>query len=283
MNAYKNQSPNNGAAMATMFVVASLALLVIAALGKFVRMLGYMTPLAMLLLVATDAEACRRCGRSQCVFQHHVAAAPVYVAPEPTVTNFVFNNQSPPLIQGSSVYGFSLAATPFDPNLFANRAFNYLDAANQSMRQGFDGAREFGAQALAVNESTTRRITNTAIAQAALAANSDNPPTTTQAFRVTISGAEIRTERIDLTPPGDDPDQPPAAFSALSCAKCHDGKGGAGRPPAALVFDGSTPISDKQYEAAAKAIMAGTMPPNSDWNVDQKSTAVAALAKLLGH
>lgn len=245
--------------------------------------------LGLVALFATEADACGRCGLfgRHCRF-HHVAheqyIAPVVVQQQPDVQNFVFNNTFPvPFLagQGSSVYGYSLAASAytFDPNLFLDRSARLTELALQTAKAGNDGASAAVQGVLAANDAADRRAKNTVLALAAMEANGQGAAQVPQSFRVSIVGGRLSIERIEPDAPGNA--DAPAPFAAFSCAACHDGQGGANRPPADSIIDGKTPLAEDRYRRAVKRVADGSMPPNSQLSAEDKAAVYAELARQL--
>lgn len=250
--------------------------------------------LGLVAILAADASACGRCGLfgNRCRF-HHVAhvqhVAPVVVQEQPDVQNFVFNNVFPvPFLaaQGSSVYGYSLAASAytFDPNLFLDRSARLAELALQTAQAGNDGANAVAQGVLAANEAADRRAKNTVLALAAMEANGQGAAQAPQSFRVSIVNGKLSIETIDAKPAGPtagDPAEAVPPFAAFSCAACHDGKGGANRPPADSIIDGKTPLSEDRYRRAVKRVADGSMPPNTQLSAEDKAAVYAELARQL--
>lgn len=257
-------------------------------------------------LFATDAEACQRCGLfgNRCRFQsyYYPTYQPVTYAAQPTTQNFVFNNSYPVaalLGQGNTVYGYSLAAQPYtlDPAQVLDRAGRLAELAFTSGQKAVDDFNDTAGNALALSAEANRQQQNTLLAMTAIQANSQAQPTQSLSFRATVTNGKLSLERIEAAPsaavtaPCPDGNCPPPApkdgtlsLSAGNligqyCGTCHDGTGQKDTPRG-FVLDGQTRLVNGQFQAAAKAVMAGKMPPKSQLSEDDRLAIVAELAKL---
>lgn len=224
------------------------------------------------------AEACDRCGvfGRRCHFsQQQVVQQVAYTPPaanQQTTFNFVNSFPTPYLLsgqQGSSVYGYSLAAAPYtlDANLFMDRAARFTELALQSSDDANKAFAANTAQAMALNDSADRRTKNTLLALSAIQANSD--PATTQkplSFQATVTNGRLSIRQIDPQQPnplGGTPGAGVPPGSALAaCAKCHDGSG-KNRTPQGFSLDGSQQITAEQYAKCIDLMSKGEMPPGN--------------------
>lgn len=244
---------------------------------------------AMLILAASAAtsNACDRCGifGRGCRFQsHHVVQQVAYTPPAVSQSqNFVFNNTFPTGLltqQGSSVYGYSLAATPytFDSTAYLDRAARFQELALETAQQGINGFNANAQAATALADAVDRRTKNAMVAIAAINANQQQPSASaannvqTFTMRATVRDGVLS---IENQPPGQTQpttgNSPPAAFQALGagswnavsalCGKCHDGTGQHHEPKTSDFSGLRVPLDDKLTELAIDKVTSGEMPP----------------------
>jgi len=253
--------------------------------------LGWRTSvLAALLLLAlpSNADACNRCGLFglRCRYAKPVYYAPKYVAPvvyPPNVQNFVFNNSFPIPQLGNTAYGYSLQASAYtqDNAMFLNRAGMLAELSQQNAQRGYDGFVSAGALSLQLADAADRRQKNTLLALTAMEANGQAQQPQAMSFRATVVNGRLSIERIDPGQTGPQQQTGNHRGSIAACAKCHDGREGPGKAPAASVIDGTVALSFERYTKAARRVLIGEMPPNSDWTIEEKTACVAELATLL--
>lgn len=230
------------------------------------------------------AEACDRCGLfgNKCRFQSHHVVQQVAAYTPPAVNqtqNFVFQNSFPvPSLtqQGSSVYGYSLAAAPytFDSAAYLDRAARFQELALETAQQGINGFNANAQAATALADSVDRRTKNAMVALAAINANQQQPSAAsannvqTFTMRATVRNGQLT---IENGPPAEAPSTQPVtavpggvqAFGAnvlTACARCHDGNG-TGGTPTTFRLDGTQEITPELHDRSLALIKSGKMPP----------------------
>jgi hypothetical protein len=269
--------------------------------------------LGLLLLVTNSTDACGRCGifgrgcRYAVAYHAPTYYAPAAVAYTPPAQTFVFNNSYPTPLLGNSVYGYSLAAQAYapDPALILDRSSRLAELAFTSGQRAIGDFNDTAANALALSADASRRAQNTVLALSAIQANQQQPATAnsqTLSFKATVTNGKLSVQPLELNAtaqpapaPCTNCEVPPAVpqpsdqgtlqFSAPAvglamCASCHDGTGRK-HTPEGLVFDPQQAITPEQYQRAVKAVVSGKMPPKSTLSDDQKSAAIAELARLV--
>jgi hypothetical protein len=237
----------------------------------------FATSLAALLLVvvlATDAEACRRCRRSSCggcYTTYTYAQQPSYSPPS---YNIIFNNLFPANFlapQSASLYGtrVSTAAYVESPALLLDRADRYASRAFDLAESGRTAALETGQLALKFQDAADRRATNLQMLALVAEANREGG---SASQTLTI---RINDNKMELVQPDGRPYPPQQQQASVRCADCHTGD----KAPKGVVLDGTAQFDLKR---AIAAVNAGRMPPKlpAPLTAEQKADVAVQLCEL---
>lgn len=214
----------------------------------FGKVFWYLELATLVASLVAEADACHRCGRSQCVY-----AAPAYVAPvvaTPTVNTYVINSNYPaPLVAGGtsavvSTGGYQSQVLPlFDPQTYLSSSIELQKAVNGTMSLAFQQGNALAQRSLELQAPAVERLAAgqaasmvlqsaglepgkgaTAGAQSFVFRRESNgafhmePLTTEQVERITLK-VEAGTAAATPTPANGSPMIYP--LIGKYCAKCH--------------------------------------------------------------
>ena len=258
----------------------------------FGKVFWYLELATLVASLVAEADACHRCGRSQCVY-----AAPAYVAPvvaTPTVNTYVINSNYPaPLVAGGtsavvSTGGYQSQVLPlFDPQTYLSSSIELQKAVNGTMSLAFQQGNALAQRSLELQSPAVERLAAgqtasmvlqaaglepgkgaTAGAQSFVFRRESNgafhmePLTTEQVERITLK-VEAGTSAATATP---DEISADAKFPLVVkfCAKCHGPDLAA---PKGGVYLGDSDNAAKwqrdNFFEIVQQIKKGSMPPAS--------------------
>lgn len=272
------------------------------------------------LLLASHADACSRCGfRSPCVYQHQQAVVtPVVAVKQPDV--FVVQNNYPqplggqaytaPLTapQGSTVYSYSQAAAPYfvDPAAILAQAAQLATAANQTALTGLNGYGDTAKLQLQLQASLAAPMAQGAAAAQVLDAAGINPqrqqlrqstaslriyqdaagnwqveqPSQQQAQQITAR-AQITRQPIATAPQPAEQLPAPATGNSLIAQKCGKCHGQQlAEPKGKLYLDTGLKLDCESVLTSIRAIKSGSMPQGSTLTPDEKGRLLDELLEL---
>ncbi len=197
-------------------------------------MRSVMVAVGIIALLASNADACNRCGvfGKGCRVAHAavaVAAVPVaQVAPESTVviTN-VYPNQIPYPVaqQGATLYGLQAAIEPLrvSPELMMNQANRHAELSLKLAEQAPQNYAALASQVYS-QQSQTDKIYAASHALAQILNASTGPVS----VRTVIEGGQIKVEQVDQSATNTALTNAAGTMSIQSiantrCVKCHDG------------------------------------------------------------
>lgn len=259
-------------------------------------------------LVASEAEACNRCGLfgRACRFQSHhqqavaVAVPVVAAAPEVLVVNNVYPpaNGGAALLaqQGGTVYGLQAAALQYrvDPGEVLRRADELARGAQRLAETGLAGYQTSASLALQLQASTDDTLHRGVAASAILTAAGLNPQsqqlTAPQSLRLS-KGADGRWQveqlsqgqvaaQLELRADAKQATQRQSSVSLIDqhCAKCH-GKDKAAPDGGLYVFPGQS-IPRESLLEAIRLVDAGKMPKGQELPNDTRAGIIRELLTL---
>ena len=246
--------------------------------------------LAIVGAVASDAEACGRCGLFGARCRHavavpHVAVAPIVQAsPEVLLINNIYPqpNGSAALLaqQGGTVYGYQQAALPLrvDPSETLRQAAELARGAQWLAQTGLDGYQSSAQLALTLQSATDDALARGTAAAAVLSAAGLNPATAPQAqqqtLRITQSGGKWQVEQQQT------PLRQTASGGLVDrlCASCHGRE--KAEPAGGLYVFGGSRLSCEQTIASIAEVTSGKMPKGQQITSDERQALVAELLKL---
>lgn len=245
--------------------------------------------LAVVCAVASDAEACGRCGLFGARCRHavavpHVAVAPVVqAAPEVLLVNNIYPqpNGAAALLaqQGGTLYGYQAAAIQYrvDPSETLRQAAELARGAQRLAQTGLDGYQSSAQLALTLQSSTDDALARGTAAAAVLSAAGLNPATAPQGqqqtLRITQQGGKWQVEQQQAPLR-----QTPGGLVDRLCASCHGQE--KSEPAGGLYVFGGARLSCDQTLAAIAAVTSGKMPKGQQITSDERQALVAELLTL---
>lgn len=257
-------------------------------------------------LVASDAEACNRCGlfgracRLQSHHQQAVAVAVPVAAPEVLVVNNVYPpaNGGAALLaqQGGTVYGLQAAALQYrvDPAETLRQAAELARGAQRLAETGLSGYQTSASLALQLQASTDDTLAKGVAASAVLSAAGLNPQAqqlnSPQSLRITrgfdgrwnveqLDQGQVAAQ-LELRAESRQGTQRQVSGSLIDqhCAKCH-GRDKASPDGGLYVFPGQ-PIPRESLLEAIRLVDSGKMPKGQELPGDTRAGIIRELLTL---
>lgn len=225
--------------------------------------------LCLVLSFSSAVEACQRCGS----FSHCKLAVPVYHAPAVvqqaypvSVTNFNIVSSYPevPLVGGNTAY-----FAPLSADVLSNQAARLAESATTLQKMSLEATSKATEASIALERE---RAILAAILQAA-GATGINP--TAYSIQVTTdSYGRVSVKKVDATAAAEAVVAKPAVqIISARCSECHSGAS----PKAGLVYDGVSPVSERDIVRALNAVRSDKMPEDGKLPAAEKAAIMESL------